>query len=199
MGQVESISSRDLGSSLKDETLGRALSWTVPEVLVEREEEKGEGCGRLALHSTWAVAFPWATMRAERRELKPGVVLISTKAAGSLMYPALSEAWLLSLSSKERLGWVGPSFLSSRMSILSGYGWVCPESAGPVPWRSSLLLSWGGSLPLLTSPMCPVSPSCQLAILSVVPSASWLAQEVSAGQSGTVSSYRRPPLIVREV
>lgn len=105
---------------------------------MEREEEKGQGCGRLALHPAWVVAFLRATMRAERRELKPGVSLISTKAAGRLMYPMLSEAWLLSLSSKERLGWIGPSFLSSRMSILSGYGsvclggcWACPLEVKP--------------------------------------------------------------------
>lgn len=31
------------------------------------------------------------------------------------------------------------------------------------------------------------------------PSASWLAQEASAGWSGSVSSYRRPPMITHEV
>ena len=74
-----------------------------------------------------------STVRAECRVLKPGFSLISTKAAGSLMYPALSEAWLSSLTSKNGLGWMGLSFLSSIMSILSRCGSVCLDGAGPVP------------------------------------------------------------------
>lgn len=105
----------------------------VPEALVEREEEKGRGCGRIELHPLWAVAFPCATVRAECRDLKPGFSLINTKTAGNLMYPGLSEAWLSSLTSKDGLGWMGPSLLSSIMTILSGCGSVCLDGAKPVP------------------------------------------------------------------
>lgn len=80
-----SISSRDLRSSLKDGTLGRASSCTVPEVLVEIGEEKGRAWRTCTSPSH-------ATVRAEHRRLETRMAVISTKAAGSLMCPGPSKA-----------------------------------------------------------------------------------------------------------